>query len=105
VRDGVIDVRVSSAGGGFLVLSEVLYPGWQARIDGGEPRPVVPAYLALQGIEVPGGDHRVTFEFAPDSRRLGAAVSLAGVLGTALLARSRRRRANPARVPTLSQVN
>ena len=35
IADGAIRVRVSSAAGGFLVLSEAFYPGWQGRIDEG----------------------------------------------------------------------
>ena len=86
IQDGAIRVRTSSDGGGFLVLSETYYPGWRARIDGGEPQAVTPAFFALQGIEVPPGDHEVLFEFASATRRIGAWMSAAGVLALALLA-------------------
>lgn len=80
VEDGLVRVRVSSEQGGFLVLSEAYYPGWRARIGDDPPQPVHRTGIALQGIEVPAGDHLVVFEFVSDTRRVGAAVSGLGVL-------------------------
>jgi hypothetical protein len=80
VRDGVIHVRVSSDHGGLLVLSEAYYPGWRARVDDGQPQPVHRVDLALQGIEVPPGEHLVVFEFESRTRQLGLAASVAGLL-------------------------
>ncbi len=79
IVDGSISVDVSSAKGGFLVLSEVYYPGWRARIDG-TVTPVIPTDIALQGVPIPPGEHTVVFEFVPSSLRLGAALSLVGML-------------------------
>jgi hypothetical protein len=80
VQDSAIRVRTSSVTGGFVVLSESYYPGWQARVDSGPLQPVVAVDEALQGIEVPAGDHLVTFEFASPSRTAGIALSISGVL-------------------------
>jgi uncharacterized membrane protein YfhO len=63
------------------VLGESYYPGWQARIDNGEPVPVTLTNVSLQGIEVPPGQHRVRFELVSRTLRVGAAISiLAAVL-------------------------
>jgi hypothetical protein len=96
IRDGSITVRVSSSGGGFLVLSEAYYPGWHARIDGSALQPVHRANRALQGLEVPPGQHVVVFEFTSRARALGAGLSAAGTLMLASISvggwfRSRRR--------------
>ena len=61
IRAGGFNIAVSS-GGGFLVLSEAFCPGWHAQVDGREVT-VIPADDALQGIEVPAGEHRVRFVF------------------------------------------
>jgi hypothetical protein len=76
VGDGDIDLRVTSQGGGFLVLSENAYPGWRARIDGTEA-PIYPADITLQGVVVPAGTHRV--DFTLESRSLGWGLVTSGV--------------------------
>lgn len=79
IGDGDIGIRVSSAGGGFLVLSENAYPGWHARVDGAEA-PIYRADVTLQGIVVPAGVHRVTFTMESRSLRTGMIVSGAAAL-------------------------
>ena len=76
VGDGDIDVRVTSQGGGFLVLSENAYPGWRARIDGSET-PIYRADVTLQGVVVPAGTHRV--DFTMESRMLRWGMVTSGV--------------------------
>jgi hypothetical protein len=74
IGDGDIGIRMSSAGGGFLVLSENAYPGWRARVDGAEV-PIYRADVTLQGIVVPAGIHRVEFTMESRSLRTGMVVS------------------------------
>jgi hypothetical protein len=100
VEPGRIVVRVSSNGGGFLVLSESYYPGWRARI-GDRDVPVQRTNLALQGVTVPSGEHVVTFEFDSLTLRAGAAASAIALLGLLALGawevmRLRARAARPA---------
>jgi hypothetical protein len=91
IGDGDIGIRVSSSGGGFLVLSENAYPGWRARIDGGEV-PIYRTDVTLQGVVVPAGAHRVDFTMEPRSLEAGILVSgLAGLVCIALLATVRQR--------------
>lgn len=83
VEDGEIVARVSSPEGGFLVLSEAYYPGWRARVDGQEWQPVTRTDMALQGIQVPPGDHAVTFALTSRPQRAGTALSLFGLAAAA----------------------
>jgi hypothetical protein len=74
IGDGDIDLRVTSQGGGFLVLSENAYPGWRARIDGAEAS-IYRADVTLQGVVVPAGTHRVDFTLESQMLRWGLVVS------------------------------
>ena len=63
----------------LLVLSDLLYPGWSAFVDG--------SYVTLyevnglfRGVLVPPGSHHIEMRFTPQSLRLGI-----GMLGIALL--------------------
>jgi hypothetical protein len=51
-------LEVSAATDGLLVISQLFYPGWQARVDGTEV-PIHRVDYLLQGVAVPAGDHRV----------------------------------------------
>ncbi len=76
---------------GFLALSEIYYPGWEARIDGAQA-PIERVDYALRGVAVPPGDHRVEFVFRSRSFRNGAVWSLLGVLLLLVGASDRARR-------------
>jgi hypothetical protein len=64
---------------GYLVLSEIYYPGWEAWVDG-VLTPVERVNYALRGLSLPAGDHQVTFMFRSRSIRHGLWVSALGVL-------------------------
>ena len=81
IGDGSIAVDVSTASGGFLVLSESHYPGWRARI-GDSILPVHATDVSLQGVVVPPGRHVVEFELVSRTLRAGTTVS---VLALAML--------------------
>jgi hypothetical protein len=78
---------VDSRGTGFLVLSQVWYPGWRARLDG-RPVRLYRADHALMGLVVPPGRHRLDLEMTSPAFRRGlalAALGLALAAGLALL--------------------
>ncbi len=62
-----IEVSTQASRRSFLVLSETYYPGWQAWLDD-QPVPIVPTDIALRGVVVPAGAHRVRMEFRPPDR-------------------------------------
>jgi hypothetical protein len=69
-----IAVKVGSANGGILVLSELFYPGWEARVNG-TPAPIREVDGGLRGIAVPAGESQVTVDYSPQSVRVGASLS------------------------------
>jgi hypothetical protein len=69
--------------GGYLVLSEVWFPGWTCRVDSQETE-VVRANHAFRAVAVPPGASRAEFVFAPRSYRVGWWVSAAALAAFAL---------------------
>jgi hypothetical protein len=70
-----IGVRANAANGGTLVLSELHYPGWQARVNG-VPQRIDEVHGGLRGISVPQGESLVTLDYEPHSVMLGAIVTI-----------------------------
>ena len=64
---------------GYLVLSEVWYPGWRATVNG-EAAPVLRANYALRALPVPAGDIEVRLWYAPESWRRGLELFGVGIL-------------------------
>jgi hypothetical protein len=60
----VLDVETDRIG--LLVLHDLYYPGWEARVDG-RPAPIVKANILFRGVPTPAGRHRVEFLFRPFS--------------------------------------
>lgn len=56
--------RAQAPEGGYAVFSEIYYPrGWEARIDG-VVTPIDRVDYLLRGMEIPAGEHAITFTFA-----------------------------------------
>ena len=62
-----------------LVLTDEYSPGWTARVDNVRV-PIHPTLLAVRGVEVPRGDHQVTFEYRTPRLAWGMTSSLLGLL-------------------------
>jgi hypothetical protein len=74
-----IELAVSNAQPGWLILSEIDYPGWTARLDN-QPVEVQRVNLVLRGVALNSGVHRVRFQFHSKSLQLGMGLSLLGLL-------------------------
>jgi hypothetical protein len=59
---------------GFLVLSDLYYPGWEATVDG-QHVPIYQANGAVRAVPLSEGQHRVEFRFRPKPLRYGALIS------------------------------
>lgn len=70
-----IGLRVRSSLDGFVLLNEIYYPGWEARLDG-QLAEILRADGIFRALAVPAGSHRIELRFRPPYFALGAAVSL-----------------------------
>jgi hypothetical protein len=74
---GRLLLRTQAARRRFLRVSEVWHPGWEATLDG----QVVPLHrtdVALCGLWVPAGEHRIELRFQPPGWISGLATTAAG---------------------------
>jgi hypothetical protein len=69
-----IVLAVETPTSGWLVLSEVYYPGWQATVDG-ERAAVLRADYTFRAVTLPPGKHVVKMTFAPWTWHVGLATS------------------------------
>jgi len=67
----------------LVVLSDLLYPGWVARVEG-EPATIHPTNAIFRGVELPTGTHRIVYRFEPWSIRAGFALAGAGLAALAV---------------------
>jgi hypothetical protein len=63
---------------GYLVFSEIFYPGWQAFVDG-VPHPLFRADWSLRALVLPAGEHRIELRFVAPPFRAGAWITLATI--------------------------
>jgi len=61
--------------GGYLVLTEAWYPGWNATVDGAAA-PVLRANYLFRAVPVPSGAHRVELRFQSPTLELGFRLSV-----------------------------
>ncbi len=74
-RPSRVEYDTHSSAPGTVVFSEIYYPyGWKASIDG-EPADHFRVNYILRALNVPAGDHHVSFVFDPDSVRKGDAIA------------------------------
>jgi len=82
VRYGLneVELAVRTPVSGYLVLSDVYYPGWRATVDGA-PAEVLRADYVFRAVMLPPGEHTVRMEFASWTWRVGLAVSIVTWVG------------------------
>jgi hypothetical protein len=79
-----ISLQADMVGNGLLVLSDVDYPGWQARVDG-QPAPIYRANYLLRAVPVEGGLHRVEVYYDPLLFKVGLAITILTLLASSAL--------------------
>ncbi|MCX8023861.1 MAG: YfhO family protein [Thermanaerothrix sp.] len=67
--------NIMAQGPGWLILAEVVYPGWEAFLDG-QPRKMQSLLGLFRAIEVPMGQHVITFKFRPRIMMLGIGLAV-----------------------------
>lgn len=76
---GALKIGVDVPNGGWLLLSDAWYPGWQARVDG-QQAAIHPMDYLFRGVWLNPGSTTVTFTYAPFSFRAGLLLSCIGIL-------------------------
>ncbi|MFN0121862.1 MAG: YfhO family protein [Blastocatellia bacterium] len=77
---GSLSARVTASHVSLLVLSEIAWPGWQARVDGVKTEVFQVDYL-LSGVVAPRGEHLIEFYYEPPFLRTGLqTTTAAGVI-------------------------
>lgn len=69
-----VQMNANLTGDGWVILSDLWFPGWRATIDGQE-QPIYKADYLFRAIEVPGGEHFIEFVYRPSSFKWGVWIS------------------------------
>jgi hypothetical protein len=73
-----VSVLTSAETTGYLVLTDLWYPGWTCTVDD-KPAEVHRADFLFRAVAVPAGSHEVTFRFVPVSYRWGKLITLVSI--------------------------
>jgi hypothetical protein len=85
-----LQVKVTMACKGLLVVSDNFFPGWRAAVDA-KTVDILKINTAIRGVVVPAGTHTVTMNYRPFSVYFGFLCTLAGLAGAILLQRRHER--------------
>jgi hypothetical protein len=72
-------LQTTSSATGWLVLTDLYYPGWRTTVSG-RPATIQPTNYGLRGICLAAGSHEVIFEFRPPLLTAGLLASGSGFL-------------------------
>lgn len=73
-----VDAELNSPG--FLIMSEINYPGWQAYVNG-KMTPILTGNYLFRTVSLGPGKHHVRFVFSPVSFKAGTVVSFVSFIG------------------------
>lgn len=79
-----LSLRVEAETESMLVLSDTHYPGWKVFVNGKEEK-ILRANYNFRAVAVPKGSSRVEFIYAPFSFKLGAGLTVVGVMGCGMM--------------------
>jgi hypothetical protein len=74
-----VAMAVHSSAPALLILSDVLYPGWEATLDN-DPARMCTADGVFRGVPIEAGDHLLEMNYRPGSLRLGLGLAAAAVV-------------------------
>jgi len=69
---------------GFVIVDDTFYPGWTATVDD-LPTVIHPANLLFRAVAVPAGRHTIVMKYESSWLRIGAVLTLIGLLLAAVL--------------------
>ena len=72
-------ISLEGTGPGYLVLADVIYPGWKVKVDGKE-MDLLTIHQLLRGVYLSTGKHQVVFSFRPDLLYISMACAVSGWL-------------------------
>jgi hypothetical protein len=79
-----VTLGAQSEGGGWVVLSDLVYPGWRVKVDGGSGE-ILPANGLFRAVAVPAGAHEIRMDYRPFWLPWTAGIFLAGVVALVVL--------------------
>jgi hypothetical protein len=77
-------IHVRASQNAFLVLSDTYFPGWKVYVDGNKKK-IYRANYAFRALPLEVGKHKVEFVYDPLSFKLGALISVFGLVLTGFL--------------------
>ena len=83
-REDLYQIRYSAPAEMLIRIAIPFAPGWHAAVDG-KAVSVLPVDYALSGVLVPAGPHQLTLQFRPRHFLMGAALSIAAIIGMVVL--------------------
>lgn len=75
LNDEQVLIKVSSSYPAYLFLADTYYPGWTAEINGRKVDRIYRAFGYFRAIEIPAGEHVVSFQYKPLSFQTGKILS------------------------------
>lgn len=83
---GRVQIEIDAPVAGFVVLTDTIYPGWRATVDG-QPVPIWPANLAFRAVAVPAGVHTIEMAYYPLTFTFGLWTSIVAcfIMGVAMI--------------------
>jgi hypothetical protein len=90
-RNNRLQLLIKTTEDSLLVLNDTYYPGWKAFVDGKETK-IYRGDYTFRAVPLNTGEHRVEFVYDPLSFKLGAAITLFGIIGCIVIGLATRRR-------------
>jgi len=85
LRGNLVRIEVQAAEPCFVVLTDLMYPGWEVEVDGRPGKPIRWSGM-YRAVRVGRGRHIVQWRYRPASLLVGALASALGLLAVGLLA-------------------